>query len=343
MRNWNACVRTAGGPSLSTIEVAGLQASSLMQLHRPRPAARCGRLLGAGLLVYAAGLHAAPPQQPSDGTAIARQVDAVNRFEQVRNIGYGQRRRPVVVIDRSAPGRVLVNTFQRWRNNDVDGAGVSARDLVIFRSGKLRGTGILVTDYAETERTRDYLMWLPSLRKLRRFVEPDAADRWGNSNFSYGDIYIRRVEDEAHELLGRETFRDCLGAVELTDDERDRYTRNLPKADCSVQGRAVFRLRSRPHRTDLGYDERITWVDVGSFADYRSVYYRDGGVVKVIDKSWRRMQVPGSEAPYWVYWYAHTPESGQEGMAYVDPAAVTWNSDIEADFWSARTLRKIRR
>jgi hypothetical protein len=283
------------------------------------------------------------PAWALDGSEIAQRVDAVNRFEQVRNISYGQRRRPVVVLDRAAPGRVLVNTFQRWRTNDVDEPGIGARDLVIFRSGKLRGTGILVTDYADPARPRDYLMWLPSLRKLRRFAEPDAADRWGNSNFSYGDIYIRRVEDEDHELLGRETFSGCLGAVELADGERDRYTRDLPAADCSVQGRAVFRLRSRPHRRDLGYDERITWIDASSFADYRSVYYRAGSPVKVIDKSWRSMQIPGSDAPYWVYWYAHTPESGQEGMAYVDPTAVAWDSVIDADFWSERTLRRIRR
>jgi hypothetical protein len=274
---------------------------------------------------------------------IARKVDAVNRFEQLRNISYGQHRRPVVVLDRSPEGRVRVNTFERWRSNAIDEPGIAARDLVIFRSGKLRGTGILVSDPVDPGEARDYLMWLPSLRKLRRIVEPDAADRWGNSNFSYGDIYIRRVGDEAHELLGREEFSGCLGSLALADDERDRYTRHLPAADCSVRGRAVYRLRSRPHRSDLGYDERVTWIDAASFADYRSVYYRDGRPVKVIDKSWRRMQLPGSEAPYWVYWYALTPDTGQEGMAFVDPAAVSWNDEISADFWSERTLRRIRR
>jgi hypothetical protein len=30
-------------------------------------------------------------------------------------------------------------------------------------------------------------------------------------------------------------------------------------------------------------------------------------------------------------------------MAYVDPTAVAWDSVIDADFWSERTLRRIRR
>ena len=307
------------------------------------PATRrtCCSLL-AVITVFLVCLSSAP-SWGFDGTEIARRVDAINRFVGVRNITYGKRRSPVVILDRAGSGHLLVNTFERWRTNRVDEAGVTARDLVIFRSGKLRGTGILVTEYAEPGRARDYLMWLPSLRKLRRVVEPDAADRWGNSNFSYGDIYIRRVEDETHDLLGRETFRGCLGSVVLSDHEKDRYTRRLPATDCSVEGKAVFRLRSRPHRTDLDYDERITWVDVSTFADYRSEYYRRGKLVKLIDKSWRHMEIAGPDPPYWVYWYAQTPDTGQEGMAFVDPVAVSFDDDIEAQFWSERTLRRTKR
>lgn len=295
-------------------------------------------------LLLVAGLSLpAGPARAGEALDLARKVQAVNRFEALRNVAYGDRRRPVVVIDRSAGGRILVNTFERWRTNDVDGDGVSARDLVIFRSGKLRGTGILMTEYADSKRSRDYVMWLPSLRKIRRVVEPDAADRWGNSNFSYGDIYLRAADDEVHEIVGRESFEGCLGAVELTGVQRPRHAQRIPAPDCSVQGREVYRLRSRPHRTDLGYDERITWVDVSRSVDYRSVYYLGGKAVKVIDKSWRDQQDGDAVVPFWVYWYAHSLDSGQEGMAYVDPATVSGNREYPDDFWSERTLRKTRR
>jgi hypothetical protein len=102
-------------------------------------------------------------------------------------------------------------------------------------------------------------------------------------------------------------------------------------------------MRSRPRRSDLGYDERIVWVDVETFADYRAVYYQDGQAVKVIDKSWRSMGLDDPRAQYWVYWYARSEESGQEGMAFVPADAVRWNSDIAPDLWSEQTLRQIRR
>ena len=117
----------------------------------------------------------------------------------------------------------------------------------------------------------------------------------------------------------------------------------MPEADCSVQGREVYRLRSRPHRPETGYDERIVWADVETFADYRSVYYRDGQPLKVIDKSWRGMGLDDPRAQYWQYWYARTETTGQQGMAFVAPAAVKWNSDLDPGLWSESTLRRIRR
>lgn len=280
---------------------------------------------------------------PPNGRDIAREVDYVNRFAAVRNVSYGDAERRVVVLDRAASGRLVVNTFERWRSNDLADRSVQARDLVIFRSGKLRGTGILVTDFADTDKGRAYVVWLPSLRKIRRFAEPDPADSWGNSNFSFGDIYTRRPHDEQHELLGREVFQGCLGAIQLPDAQLDRHTQSMPEPDCSVRGRPVYRLRSRPRRPDLGYDERIVWVDTQTFADYRSVYYRDGEVLKRIDKSWRGMGLEDPRAQYWVYWYAYTPQTGQQGMAFVPHDAVDWNQDIDPTLWTERTLRRIRR
>jgi hypothetical protein len=280
---------------------------------------------------------------PLSGEDIARQVDYVNRFDAVRNISYGDRESRVLVLNRAANGRMRVNTFERWRRNDYpEDDAIAARDLVVFRSGKLRGTGILVTDYSDPEQDRAYAIWLPSLRKVRRFSEPDPSESWGGSNLSYGDIYIRRPGDEVHELLGRETFDECLGTVQLAEGQVDRYTSGLPAGDCEARGRPVYRLRSRPHRSDLGYDERLIWVDTETFADYRSVYYRAGEVVKRIDKSWRSMGLEDPRAQYWVYWYARTEGSGQEGMAYVAPDSVRWDEDMDPELWSERTLRRIR-
>ena len=281
--------------------------------------------------------------QTPGGEELARYVDFVNRFGAVANVSYGSRQKPVVVVDRSPGGRMLVNTLQRWRRNDYPEGRIAARDLAIFGSGKLKGTGILATDYADPAEGRTYLMWLPSLRKIRRVSEPDPRESWSGSNFTFGDIYTRRPEDERFEILGREVFDDCLGVIEPTSLPTHRHIKAPPQADCAVKGRPVYRVSVTPVGRELGYDRRIIWVDTETYADYRSEYYLDGSLLKTIDKSWYGMGLGDPRAQYWLYWYARTHASGQEGMAYASRDVVEWNSDLDPNLWSERTLRRIKR
>jgi hypothetical protein len=274
---------------------------------------------------------------------IARNVEFVNRFRTVRNITYGTGKARLVLIDR-APGKSpMVNTLQRYRNNDYGPGSVAAKDLVIFRGGKLRSTGILITDYVDPDRSSSYSMWLPSLRKIRRFAEPDPADTWGGSNFTYGDIYLRRARDEQHELLGIERFPDCLGAMAVPEEQKTRVMAWLPARRCGLSERETFKLKSSLKRPDSEYEYRIVWVDRETFADYRSVFYKDGRPLKHIDKDWRSMGLTDTKAQYWVYWYALTYADGHEGMAFINPHAVVWNTAIDPKLWTERTLRRIKR
>lgn len=295
-------------------------------------------------------LLATPGLMPADsgtgartGEELARQVDFVNRFAAVANVSYGTRREPMVVVDRSPEGRALVNTLQRWRRNDFPAGRIAARDLAVFGSGKLKGTGILATDYADPADGRDYLIWLPSLRKIRRVSEPDPRESWSGSNFTFGDIYTRRPEDERFEILGREVFGDCLGVIDAASLPASRHIKSPPEADCAAKGRQVYRVAATPVGRELGYDRRIVWIDSQTFADYRSDYYRGGRLVKTIDKSWRSMGLDDPRAQYWLYWYARTDVSGQESMAYAPRDVVQWNTDLDPNLWTESTLRRIKR
>ena len=200
------------------------------------------------MLLVISSLHPgmAAETQGASPTAveIALQVEYVNHFRAVRNLTYGTEKTRMVLLDRAAGQTPKVNTLQRFRNTDYQEGEVAAKDLVIFRSGKLRGTGILVTDYRDPDRGSSYSIWLPSLRKIRRFAEPNPADKWGGSNFTYGDIYLRRAQDEEHELMGSERFPDCLGVMELPESQRDRHTRWLPQRNCAIKGRETFKQTS---------------------------------------------------------------------------------------------------
>jgi hypothetical protein len=300
------------------------------------------RLAGAVLAFVVAPAPLIGSESPS-ALEIALQVEHVNRFRSLRNVSYGTDARPLVVVDRPRGEDPRVNTLQRFRNNDYNDGVTAARDLVIFRGGKARGTAILVTDPADTRQGSSYILWLPSIRKIRRIAEPHPADNWSGSNLTYGDIYLRRARDEGHRLLGIEPFPACLGTMEVPAEQRGRHVRQLPPRRCDLQGRPVYKLESRPLNLDAGYDRRLVWVDAEGFADYRSEFYREGRLFKTIDKDWRAMGLDDPLAQYWVHWYAVTHSDGHEGMAFIDPAAISWNDDLDPRLWSEARLRRIRR
>jgi hypothetical protein len=281
-----------------------------------------------------------PAAEPT-GEDIARQVYFVNHFYAFGNIAYGGDDRPrPVVLERLDDGTVGATSFERYANHVYEGA-IKSRDLVIFRSGKLRGTGILVTDYRQG--AMDFLVWLPALRKTRRFAEPSPGERWGNSILTYGDIYLRRPDHERHALLGIERFGECLGELSPERLGPHRYAGLLPAGSCEPKGRRVYRLRSEPVADDWWYDHRIRWVDVESFADYRSLYYKDGKLVKRLDKDWRSAGLEDPRALYWHYWYARDPQRADEAVAVAPVGAVAWDLPLPARLWSESTLRRLKR
>lgn len=298
----------------------------------------------AAPLAALAGERALPyPAARPDAEETARQVYFVNHFLAVRNARFGDRRHPVVLVERSGKGGPRVTTMVRHLNNDYGEGPIASRDLVIFTSGKLKGTGILVTDYADPERPLGFSVWLPALRKIRRHAEPDQSDSWGGSLFTYGDIYLRRPGDETHRLLEPAPFPGCLQPIELPESQRNRYTRQLPSPRCDLEGKTMLRLESHTRFGNWWYDHRIVWIDPVTFADYRSEYYKDGKKIKVIDKSWQSMGLEDPRAQYWQFWSGFHLADGRQGMAFVPEGRVYWNEKVRPGLWSESTLRKIKR
>ncbi len=292
------------------------------------------------LLCSAAG---SPSPPPGDALDVARQVYLVNHLFTVRNARFGDRKHPMALIDRNPGGKVHIMTMVRHLNNDYHDGTVQARDLAIFTSGKLKGTGILVTVYRDPARSMSFSVWLPALRKIRRHAEPDQADSWGGSLFTFGDIYLRRPTDETHELLDEAPFPGCLRPMQLDKKQRNRYTRTLPPPRCDLKGRRMLRLKSTTRFANWWYDYRIVWVDPVSFADYRSEYFKNGKMIKVIDKDWRGMGLEDPRAQYWTFWSGRHLADGREGMAFTPEGHVYWNEKVKPRLWTEATLRKIKR
>ncbi len=294
-----------------------------------------------------------PGASPS-ANEIADQVYFVNHFYALKNYGITNDNKDPQKSVRAEPGKitVIVNksagsepttiTVERYLNNDYSDGVTNGQDIAIFRSGKLAGTGMLITDFVDDSKSQSYSIWLPALRKIRRFAEPAHDDAWGGTDFTFGDVTLRKPKDETHELMGKETFNDCLGAISKQEAE-NKYLPNPPEAACSHKGKEVYKLKSTTKRENWWYDYRISYVDTKTFADYRTDYFKGDKKVKVIDRDWQTLGQDDPRAQYWGYWYGKSFDSGHETWAVIPRDIVQFNQPWDADFWSESTLRKIKR
>lgn len=116
-------------------------------------------LLIAGLLiVYNA--ESAPvakdlayPLQKPNAYEIAQQVYFVNHFYAFANVSLEKHPRGVAEVINREPGRK--NTFltlERHINNTYTDGEIRSRELVMFRSGQLKGSAVLLTEYEDASR-----------------------------------------------------------------------------------------------------------------------------------------------------------------------------------------------
>jgi hypothetical protein len=281
------------------------------------------------------------PTQTPTADGIADQVYFVNHFYPFKNYAIKDTRDAItVLVLRTGGGSVTTNTLSRYLNNDYPPGGeINAKDLAIFHSGKLRGTGMLIVDFTDDARSQSYSIWLPAIRKIRRFAQPAHDDAWGGSDFTFGDVTLRKPFHETHELLGTETFNDCLGAMANVE------ARNLtpPEPACDHKGKDVYKLKSSTKFPNWWYDYRISYVDTKTFADYRTEFFKNDEKVKVIDRHWISMGLDDPRAQSWGYWYGTTLGTGHETWAVIPQEVVEVNADIPESFWSEGTLERIRR
>jgi len=294
-----------------------------------------------------AGVPKDLPMPSGEPTAdqLADQVYFVNHFYALKNYAITKKGKKItVLVNKSAGKKPTTNTVERFLNNDYNDGEIKGKDLAIFRSGKLKGTGMLITDYVDDSKSQSYSIWLPALRKIRRFAQPAQDDAWGGTDFTFGDVTLRKPTDETHELVGKDTFKGCLGHVDIPADQQSRYTKGLPeKGSCAHDGKEVYKLKSTTKFENWWYDHRVSYVDTKTFADYRTEYFKDGQQIKVIDRDWKSLNMDDPRAQAWAYWYGKTLATEHETWAVIPDEVVVANGDFDANMWTETTLRKIKK
>lgn len=242
------------------------------------------------------------------------------------------------------PGRKpTVQTFDTYVNNQPRDPALESQQMAVLTSGKARGTGLLFTSYNHNSRRSVISMWLPALRKIRRINEPAHEDVWFGTNLTYGELVLRRPEDERHELLGKGVMEDCLAVMQLAPGEMTRYTRDLPEPQCGHRGKPVYRLKSSTNFVNWWYDYHISDIDQQTFALYRTVYYKDGEKVKTVYIDWQSLDQPDPRITYPRYIYAITHADGKDSLVYVPRSTIALNLELPDAFWSEETLQNYSR
>ncbi|MBF8273464.1 MAG: hypothetical protein HW380_2569 [Magnetococcales bacterium] len=288
-----------------------------------------------------------PPPAPGvtpTATQIIEQVYFVNHFYALKNVAIEMNGRVVtVIVTRGAGEQATTNTVKRYLNNEYSDGIIKAKDLAIFTSGNLRATGMLVTDFVDDMQSQSYSIWLPALRKVRRFAQPAHEDAWGGTDFTFDDVTLRKPHHEEHQLTDTKTFGTCLNFIDIPEANKNWYMKSLPTAEiCDHKEKKVYVVQSTHKDPKWWYTYRVSYIDTVTFADYRTEYFKEGKMIKIIDRDWGDLQTGDPRGLYWKFWYGKNLVTDHETIAVVPREVFTFNTGKKESLWSEDTLSKIK-
>jgi hypothetical protein len=277
---------------------------------------------------------------------IARKSYEVNHSRYFKNIMIPKKgRSTILAIKRGVGMKPTVTRLERFLSNDYHDGIVESKDLIIIRTGKLSGLGVLMTSYLDPQRSHEYMMWIPALRKVRRIAEPSDATGLSLTDISFlEDAKLRRFEDETYTLLETKIMDLKLLTIPYKKGEFGADGDQLPSRETFVKNRKIAVIKSTYKKPHHWYEYRISYIDSDYFTDYMTEYYKGGVVIKRVYRHW--ISLDGISDPtfkIWYYWYSKDLITGNEIANYIPPARIKANQTSSPSFWSLSTLEKIKR
>jgi len=277
---------------------------------------------------------------------IAKKSYNVNHSLYIKNMMIKKKKRSsIITVSRSVGVKPRINAVERFLSNDYDDGVIESKDIVIMRSGKLNGLGILMTSYLDPKRSHEFMMWLPALRKVRRMAEPEDAGMGAGDIAFLQDVKLRRFHEESYSLVKTKVMDLELLMMPFKKGEFGRFTKGFPyKKSTKIRGRKIHIVKSTYKKKGHWYDHRISYIDSEYFTDYITKYYKNGKVIKEVHRHWIHLgKHPDPKAKMWYYWYSKDMKSGYEMVTYIPKKRIKVDQKVKKSFWSTRTLEKIKR
>ena len=280
-----------------------------------------------------------------DALEVAAQVYFVNhQFYLDNQILKASKKYSILIVRKSHKKKPRVLRVNRYLNNDYDDGVIKSKDLVVFTSSQLKGTGVLAQEFVDEKKSLEIMMWLPALRKVRRMAEPSK-----NMGYSAADVAfleeakLRRLDEDKYELMGTRVKSFEYERIKIKPSHLNKYTRQLPKDNKTISAE-VYVLKASP-KENAWYDYRIDYIDTKHFTNYETKFYVDGKVTKVIQREWKKVKdIKDKRAYMWTYWYSINPVTKFETVNFIPQKIIKSNvKSVKKSFWSERTLSKIKK
>ncbi|MEA1879039.1 MAG: hypothetical protein U9N11_00120 [Campylobacterota bacterium] len=285
------------------------------------------------------------PSYALSANDIALKSYNINHSIDVKNMMIEKKgRRSILSVSRMPGKKLRITATERYLSNEYEGK-IESKDLIIIRSGKLNGLGVLMTSYIDPRRSHEYLMWIPALRKVRRMAEPKEAGLGAGDIAFLEDAKLRRFHEERYVLLKTKKMKLVLKMMPFSKGELGRYSKYIPyKKETIINGRHIHVLKSIYKAKNHWYDYRISYVDSKYFTDYKTDYYKDGKKIKEVYRHWVDVgSDSGVKFKMWYYWYSKDTQNSYEMMTYVPLKNIKINQKVKKSFWTTQTLEKIKR
>jgi len=278
---------------------------------------------------------------------IINQVYFVNHHYAVKDFALEKVGRDVTLIVRKVNGkRPVVNKVIAYIDNECKDTKLASKDLYVFTSGKLKGVSTLITEYKDKSISEEYRVWLPALRRIKKFAEPRHDDVLGEIDFALiSDVKMRKPDDEIHELIATKKFNQELQTMTIKKEHLTKDTKKIPSASKEFMNRDVFVVKSTVKDDEYSwYNYRVSYIDTKTFVDYRTEYYKKGEKIKVIDRVWAALpNVDDLRAQRWVTWFSKDLITKNEQLTYTPACVVKFNQNYPDKLWSTKSLKKFKK
>lgn len=277
---------------------------------------------------------------------IAQKSYNVNHSLYIKNMMIKKKKRSSIIVVSRTPGvKPRINAVERFLSNDYHDGVTESKDIVIMRSGKLNGVGILMTSYLDPKRSHEFMMWLPALRKVRRMAEPEDAGMGAGDIAFLQDAKLRRFHEERYSLVKTKVMDIELSMMPFKKGELGRFGKGFPYVKSTkIRARKIHIIKSTYRKKKHWYDYRISYIDSEYFTNYITKYYKNGKRIKEVHRHWVHLgNNPDPKAKMWYYWYSKDVQSGYEMVTYVPKKLIKVDQKVKKSFWSTRTLEKIKR